>query len=364
LKINFLLPAFSPVPIGGYKVVYEYSDYLVKHGHEVTIIYPPWCNVKDAVSAANLLRQKVKLAVGPIAAKRLGDAKVSWFPLDDRVKQIVVPDLRERSIPDADATVATAWTTAPWVASYSQSKGKGYYLIQDFEGWDGLEEAVDKTWRLPLQKIVIAKWLMRHAVDLGVQDQTVYITVGLNFDRFRLINPIENRPRRITVLAHKAAWKGMDDGIQAVKIVRSKYPEVPVTFFGTCPRPTHLPDWIDYKHLPTPTELTQLYNDTSIFIHTSWTEGWGATPAEAMACGSAVVAAANGGVQDFVTDGSTALLAPVKNPDAMAKRVVELLEDEPFRVKIATAGLNHIRTLTWDKSKSSFQKLLESGLAG
>src|SRR5665647_3046825 len=39
VKITFVLPPFSNYPSGGFKVVYEYANYLVRKGSEVTIIY-------------------------------------------------------------------------------------------------------------------------------------------------------------------------------------------------------------------------------------------------------------------------------------------------------------------------------------
>ena len=39
-KILFLLPCISKGPAGGYKVVYQYADYLAQEGYDVHIAYP------------------------------------------------------------------------------------------------------------------------------------------------------------------------------------------------------------------------------------------------------------------------------------------------------------------------------------
>jgi glycosyltransferase involved in cell wall biosynthesis len=361
LRVNFILPGFSTVPIGGYKVAYHYANALAGRGHGVRVIHPPWCNVKDTVSSANYLKQQVKIAAGPLAAYRLRGAKVAWYPLSINVEQIVVPDVREKHIPDADATIATAWTTAPWVADYGADKGRGFYLIQHYEAWGGLEEAVDKTWRLPLHKIVIAKWLERKAADFGELSQTTYIPNGLDLDRFHVIRPIADRTPHISLLGHKADWKGVADAVAALQIVHDQFPDTNATMFGTDVRPNDLPSWIDYKQLPTADALVELYNRSSIFLHTSWSEGLPAPPAEAMACGCALVAAANNGVMDYVEDGVTALTAPIKSPALLAEQLLRLLRDDSVRQKIAVAGNAHIQTFTWQIADDSLENLLLTG---
>jgi glycosyltransferase involved in cell wall biosynthesis len=361
LRINFVLPGFSNIPIGGYKVVYQYANALSNRGHAVKVVHPPWCNIKESISPANFIRQQIKMAAGPLAARRLAGERVAWFPLDEKVEQVIVPDIRERYIPDSDTTIATAWTTAPWVASYSKSKGRGYYLIQHYEAWDGLSNAVDKTWMLPLQKIVIAKWLLNKAIEFGESERTTYIPNGLDIDRFRLTRAIEDRPNRVLMLGHKAAWKGMNDGVKALEIVRGILSDVLATIFGTDSRPDSLPKWIDYIQLPTPESLTQLMNDSAIFLHPSWTEGLPAPPAEAMACGCALVAAANDGVLDYVTEGVTGLVAPIKNPQALADCMIRLLEDTRLRSEIAKAGHEYIQRYSWDKAVDQLENLLLQG---
>jgi glycosyltransferase involved in cell wall biosynthesis len=294
VTINFLLPSFPNEPIGGYVVVYEYANALCRRGHRVRVIHPPWTNVREPVSAANAVRQSVKSLLGPLAARRLAGKRVSWFALDEGVEQLIVPD--PRRIPEADATVATAWTTAPWVAAYGPEQGRGYYLIQHYEAWKGLERAVDATWQLPLQKIVIAKWLLDKAVALGEQSRTTYIPNGMDQQRFRVTVPIEDRrPARVGMLAHPAPWKGTADGLAALAEARKYLPGLEAVLFGTHPRPPQTPEWAEYRQLPSPSELVALYNSCAVFLHPSWEEGWPLPPAEAMACGCALAAAANQG---------------------------------------------------------------------
>jgi hypothetical protein len=39
MNVHFVLPTDGTVPVGGYKVVYEYANGLVRRGHDVTVTH-------------------------------------------------------------------------------------------------------------------------------------------------------------------------------------------------------------------------------------------------------------------------------------------------------------------------------------
>lgn len=138
-----------------------------------------------------------------------------------------------------------------------------------------------------------------------------------------------------------------------------------VTAFGVPQREDRedgkpIPDWIDYVQTPSRQQLLELYNSCSIFLHTSWTEGWGLTPAEAMACGCALVATDNEGVQDYARDQINALIVPKKQLSAIAQGIITYLQDEDLRVRMAIQGNNDIQQFTWERALSSLEKVLNS----
>jgi glycosyltransferase involved in cell wall biosynthesis len=74
-----------------------------------------------------------------------------------------------------------------------------------------------------------------------------------------------------------------------------------------------------YVSRPSRQELNQILNQTRIFLHTSWNEGFGLPPAEAMACGCPVVATRSGGPADYVREGVNGWWAEPQNPQALAE---------------------------------------------
>lgn len=274
-----------------------------------------------------------------------------------------VPVPSARWVPDLDAIIATGWRTASWVAKLPPRKGHKYYLIQHYETWDGEESAVGATWTLPLHKIVIARWLYQLGVEKFSQKEDVmtYIPNGIDFTALRLESPILDRVAyRLGMLYHDNVWKGTQDGITALLKVKRRIPELEVTLFGTSPLADNIPAWMSYMRLPSPGDLLTFYNRCAIFVHPSWTEGWPLPPAEAMACGAAVAAAANGGVKDYAEQDVTALLSPPGDPEALADNIVRLIKDDELRQRIAQAGYTRIRQYTWETAVSRLQALLDT----
>lgn len=58
-------------------------------------------------------------------------------------------------------------------------------------------------------------------------------------------------------------------------------------------------------------------------------------PAEAMACGAPVVITDSGENREWVEDGRSGFIVPVKNPRALAERVLRLLQDPDLRQRFS-----------------------------
>ena len=361
MKVTFLIPGHYWHPIGGYKVIYEYANQLDARGHEVTLVFPPCENIRTTFREAPIARKfrSYRWAIHRRNSQRRRPL-VPWFALRPGVRLQTVPYLDERYIPSGDAIFATGWQTAPFVAAYAPSKGAKYYLIQHYENWQGEEDVMRDTWKLPLRKIVIARWLLDKAsADFDEAASTTHIPNGLDFDTFNLDEPIEGRRPRIGMMHHHHDWKGIDDGLAAIAAAKAQAPDVDAVLFGTGPRPDDLADWIDYVRAPESKALRALYNSCSIFLHPSWAEGLPAPPAESMMCGCALVAASNEGVRDYATDEVNALMAPIKRPDLLADCIVRLLKDDALRIKLARASNESIREFTWDRAGEAMDGLLK-----
>jgi glycosyltransferase involved in cell wall biosynthesis len=352
LKVTFVLPRTGEWPSGGLRIVYEHANHLARRGHRVTVVHParlaidptPLDHMKNAV---RYIQRRVDGQYTPNA----------WLQIDPRVQLTCVPSLADRFLPDGDVIIATAWQTAEWVVRCSAAKGRGFYLIQHLETWNGPESRVYATWKAPLKKIVPSKWLAEIAGGLG--ETAIYIPYGLDLDAFKRVIPSEERrANQLMMLYHKAEWKGSADGLEALSLVRAKVPDLRVSLFGVPARPDSLPDWIDYHQSPSPGLLSELYNQAAIFVAPSRTEGWGLPACEAMLSGAALVATDVDGHREFAIHGQTALTSPRKAPGALAENVLRLIQDSALRIELARKGFEYVRQFSWDRASRSFEAAL------
>jgi len=352
MKIIFVLPCSGKNPVGGIKVVYEYANRLSKRGHNVTVVHAAFQRIDTPLS--EIPRRTLFYLKLLASGKYTPD---SWFKIDPRVQMLWVPTLNSRNIPDADVVIATSWDTAESVNQYPPAKGRRFYLIQHLESWSGPEERVFSTWKMPLKKVVIARWLEEKANFMN--EKCAYIPNGLDFTQFGLDeNPSERVSDHIFMLYHLFDWKGSDDGLSALKKVKEKVPGLRASMFGVPKPPKDLPGWIDYHRSPSQARIRQLYNKCSIFLAPSWSEGWGLPASEAMMCGAALAATDIGGHREFAFHEQTALLSPPKDPDALAANLVRLINDCELRINIATQGNEYIQRFNWERAVDAFEKVL------
>jgi glycosyltransferase involved in cell wall biosynthesis len=352
--VTFLLPAGATRPSGGFKVVYEYANALAARNHEVTVVHPAALPTDSRDFVATLRNRILGYAVKGALGRWRPDR---WFAVDARVRMLWVPSLASRFIPAADAVVATWWRTSELVADLPDCKGRKYYLVQHVEHWGGPLDRVLGTWRLPLTKIVIARWLERTARELG--EPSHYVPNGLDFRAFGIDSAIAQRePASVAMLYHQYDWKGSKDGIAALRTAKSFVPTLRAELFGTSPRPDGLPDWISYHENPPQSELRALYNRAAIFLSPSWTEGWPLPPAEALACGCALVCTDIGGHREYAVDGVTALMSAPKQPAELARSVMRLARDRELRAALAARGHESIKRFTWQLATDRLEAAL------
>jgi glycosyltransferase involved in cell wall biosynthesis/SAM-dependent methyltransferase len=102
--------------------------------------------------------------------------------------------------------------------------------------------------------------------------------------------------------------------------------------------------------------LPDVYGSADAFLFTSeWTEPFGLTPIEAMACGTPVVGTNLGGSAEFLVHGANALVVPPHDPVTLA-RAVTLLADEPaLRRQLIEGGARTAEALTTDHLADTFE---------
>lgn len=93
--------------------------------------------------------------------------------------------------------------------------------------------------------------------------------------------------------------------------------------------------WID--GLPHP-ELARLFHSGDVFVLASLEEGLARTGLEAMACGLPAIVTPNTGVNDYVEDGRTGFIVPIRDPQAIFEKLLLLATQPKLRDDMGRAA--------------------------
>ncbi|HZY80862.1 MAG TPA: glycosyltransferase family 4 protein [Cyclobacteriaceae bacterium] len=351
-RLNFILPSLPTKPVGGVKNMFQFANRLRERGHDVTIYYSirrPFKKQKTPVWLRLLIS---KLRKGKVA---------SWFALDPSISQEIIPEVSDRHIRDADASMCTWWQMAYAINELGPSKGFKVNFIQDYELWTGQEERVHESYKLPVQHVVIAKYLQDIVEKFGGVRPPL-VNTPIDTSHFRMIKGASERSSQSVIMMYsEEPRKGTQYGIEALRILKKEVPSLKVTLFSVYQRSQEVPDWMDF--FTRPSNLVELYNEHAIFFSPSLGEGWALPPAESMACGCAVVCTDIGGHRDYAIDGQTALLVPAKDVTAMAAAIKKLIEDDSLRMSLSRNGHRLISTeFTWDQAVLKLEQILKNAV--
>lgn len=339
-------------------MVYEYANHLSSRGHQVSVVHA----ASDLKAPRNeSIHRRAVRRVEKTLNSMTGQKGVGWHTINKKVAMLHVPTLDEKYIPEADAVFATAWQTAEQVAQYASSRGNKYYLVMDFAPWIASRQTLESTWQLPLDKITISSWLydnVSRADSMG--GKLVNIPIGIDLNVFRLASDIRQRRPRIAMFYSSAPSKDSLSGLAAIENCKTTYPDLEAVFFGANSRlrPKGLPKWIAYRGCVSQQGLVEIYNSSRIYVCSSIAEGFALPPAEAMACGCAVVSTDCGGNREYASQGVNALLSPAGDPNALADNIRQLLANDDLRLRLAESGRQNIQNFNWERSTDRLEEFL------
>ena len=341
---------------GGIRVLAIHAERLQRRGHRVTVVSQPQSQPDLARKVKSLLRGR--------GWPKDAEPEPSWFDgldVPHRVLEGMRP-VTDADVPDADVVIATFWTTAAPVAALSPRKGAKAIFVQGYESApDRFDPVLDAVWRLPLAKIVVARWL----ADLARErfgDTNVHL-VPNSVDTALFHAPPRGRQARPTVgmLYSTIPAKGADLALAALERVRRRVPQLRVIAFSSERVAGHLPlpDWIEFRYRPPQEEIRRLYASCDVWLCASRREGFHLPALEAMACRCPVVSTRMGGPRDFIEDGVNGFLVDVGDAAALAGRLLEIFQGNRWQ-RMSDAALATARGYTWDDATT----LLEGALAG
>jgi L-malate glycosyltransferase len=116
---------------------------------------------------------------------------------------------------------------------------------------------------------------------------------------------------------------------------------------------------------PSTPDVTSVLRSIDVFVLPSLSEGLSNALMEAMACGCCVIASQVGGNPELVSDGTTGLLFPSRNREALIDQLSAVLADPERRHSLAAAAADRIRKeFSLSRAVENMQQIYETVAAG
>lgn len=351
MRITFVLPLLDSLS-GGARILAHWAQNLHARGHRVLLIAPP--------RRPLTLRERVR---------RWRRGEFGRAEKHSHYDRIDVPRVRlnqyrpvvDADVPDADVVIATWWETAEWVAALAPRAGVKAYLVQGHEIFDTRNQTrVAATYHLPLQKIVVAKWLQELMRATYGDANTLLVTQGV--DRALFDAPPRGKQKIPTVgfMYTSHPVKGCDVMLHALALARAQLPNLRVVAFGSekpgaqLPLPRHT----TFVRQPPQNKLRELYAQCDAWLFASRTEGFSLAPMEALACRTPVIGTPAGGEQELLTNGG-GILVPQQDANAMARAILDVaaMSETQWRA-LSDAAYQTIAPYTWERATDQMEAAL------
>lgn len=110
------------------------------------------------------------------------------------------------------------------------------------------------------------------------------------------------------------------------------------------------PDKVIFIKPKSDAELAEYYNKSTVFISTSWWEGFGLPALEAMSCGCAVITSDNQGCHEYAFDRKNCLYFEPKNDLQLMNCIKEVLENVDLRNCLSKQAEIDSKKFSWENS--------------
>lgn len=209
------------------------------------------------------------------------------------------------------------------------------------------------------------------ARQYGVSGKSRSIANGVDQSHFHPLD-IPRIPNSLLFIGRLETRKGIDFLLKSMPLVRSAQEDIRLFIAGDgilkpdlekTVKDHGMEENVRFLGVLGDDAVNEWYNKVSLVVVPSVFEGFGLNAAEAMACGTPVVATEVDGLRDVVEDGVTGRLVEYGNLRSLSDAVVSLLKNDPERDRLAENAKRKITAMhNWESIARQVLEVYESVL--
>ncbi len=356
-KVIFVLPSIKIT--GGNRVIIEIANELVKSGIDIEIIYP--YNSKEKCTFN--LDESIKLiSIGKFSNNKLFKLKnlfQTFFYINKSYKN------QNLILTDPIMSIFSPLITNNKVFRYIQADDyrifddlyllKSKYVLKVYKKLTKISYNYKSVKYIFNSQYTYNKF-MQISKRKDVPLKIVHPAIRKNV--FHNKNIRKSKETNICIIARRHPLKGFIDFIEPLN--KGKIRGIDNVFVLS---PDDLSNFdLSKVHLIKPRndeEIAYYMNISHIFVSTSWWEGFGLPPLEAMSSGCAVVLTNAGGVNEYAMPNYNCLMYEPKNQEELVEKLNLLIKDKALQKKLSQNAVLTAEKFSWETSAKQLLKALQ-----
>ncbi len=239
-------------------------------------------------------------------------------------------------------------------------------LVVSFYGKDVTQLPMQSIWRRRYKSIIEGSTLVvaasnkmkRQLIDLGfAEDKIRVVRFGVDMKKFDW-RPKDKDERKIMLIGRFVEKKGMEYAVQAISLLKDKYPDIKLDIYGEGEMGPILEELINGLELGNHVsisgfvpnnEVSGLMQNYDVLLVPSVTaanndqEGLPNVIIEGMASGVCLVASDHAAIPEIVLNGNTGFISQEKNPSSIAEGVSKIFDDPDLKKQILKNASEFVR---------------------
>jgi glycosyltransferase involved in cell wall biosynthesis len=373
MKLLLINNEFPPIGGGGSTVTKYAIRYLVRAGHEVTLITSQYRDLpkREQVEGALVIRIP--------AIRRYKDFCAQWelviFGLSALVYSLFFTWRHQVDFVQAYFAVPAGWVAwmlnimrgIPYAVYFGGSDLPGANPSRYKRIYPLITPLLRAVWQRAKFRTVCSEELARLGKIADPMSKFLVIPNGVEWDRFKPVERPRNKKVKILFIGRLIPRKGFERVIRALPEVQEKARETfEVEVVGSGEHRKKLDDLaqelgvveqIKYVGTVPYDQLEKSYQRADIFVLTSLSEGMPSVILEAMGCGLPVVASDVGGNNELVKDGWNGYLIRGDDSSKLASDLVQLIDDENLRSEMGQRSREMAKQYNWEEIMRQYNEL-------
>ncbi|MBU0597837.1 glycosyltransferase family 4 protein [Patescibacteria group bacterium] len=214
--------------------------------------------------------------------------------------------------------------------------------------------------KLPWNKFIAnSQYTKNSLIKSGIDNNKIEVVHnGIDFQLINSINVEQKNDFSVCSVTRLVDYKRVIDLLHAVALVKNKFPDVKCNIIGSGPELNNLKNAVkklkielNVNFLGFVDEYREVISEikkSNVFCLTSTVEGFGIVIAEAMACGTPVVATDISPIREVTKNGQGAILFKPKDVQALSKAIIKIFGDRQIANDLSKKGKEISLNYNWN----------------